>query len=98
MALGMCNAPGTFQRLVNTVLAGLPNCNAYLEDIIVYTTTWEEHTNILEQVFTRLAAASLTLNLAKCEFGKTTVTYLGRQVGQGQVRPIEAKITLTLTR
>lgn len=35
----------------------------------------------------------LTLNLAKCEFGKATVTYLGRQVGQGQVRPVEAKVT-----
>lgn len=47
---------------------------------------------ILEQVFTRLAQASLTLNLAKCEFGKATVTYLGKQVGQGQVRPVEAKV------
>lgn len=48
---------------------------------------------ILEQVFNRLAEASLTLNLAKCEFGKATVTYLGRQVGQGQVLPIEAKVS-----
>lgn len=48
---------------------------------------------ILEQVFTRLAAASLTLNLAKCKFGKATVTYLGRQVGPGQVLPLEAKVS-----
>lgn len=93
MAFGMCNAPATFQRLINTVLAGIANCNAYLDDVIVYTTTWEEHVKILEQVFTRLAAASLTLNLAKCEFGKAIVTYLGRQVGQGQVLPIEAKVS-----
>ena len=92
MAFGMCNAPATFQRLVNSVLAGLSNCNAYLDDLIVYTTAWEEHIQILEQVFARLAGASLTINLAKCEFGKATVTYLGRQVGQGQVRPIEAKV------
>ncbi|XP_030216443.1 uncharacterized protein LOC115546817 [Gadus morhua] len=92
MAFGMCNAPATFQRLVNSVLAGVANCNAYLDDLIVYTTTWEEHMQILDQVFTRLAKASLTLNLAKCEFGKATVTYLGRQVGQGQVRPVDAKV------
>ena len=46
----------------------------------------------LRKVFQRLAQASLTLNLAKCEFGKATVTYLGKQVGQGQVRPLEAKV------
>lgn len=43
-------------------------------------------------MFERLNAASLTLNLAKCEFGKVVVTYLGKRVGQGQVRPVEAKI------
>lgn len=47
----------------------------------------------LEQVFTRLPEASLTVNLAKCEFGKASVTYLGRQVGHGQVLPLEAKVS-----
>lgn len=46
----------------------------------------------LSRIFNRLDEASLTLNLAKCEFGKATVTYLGKQVGQGLVRPIEAKV------
>lgn len=59
----------------------------------MYTPTWEERMMILEQVFTGLADASLTLNLAKCEFGKATVSYLGRQVGQGQVLPVEAKVS-----
>lgn len=85
MAFGMCNAPATFQRLVNTVLSGLQNCNAYLDARIVYTVDWEEHLNVLEKVFSRLAHASLTLNLAKCDFGKATVTYLGRQVGHAPV-------------
>ena len=91
MAFGMCNAPATFQRLVNVVLSGVSNCNAYLDDLIVYTRSWEEHVRVLEQVFTRLRGAKLTLNLAKCDFGAATVTYLGRRVGQGQVRPVEAK-------
>lgn len=64
MAFGMCNAPATFQRLVDSVLAGLSNCNAYLDDSMVYATTWEQHLHTLEQVFTRLSLASLTLNLA----------------------------------
>ena len=86
MAFGLCNAPATFQRLVDTVLAGLTNVNAYLDDLIVFSSTWHGHVNSLREVFSRLAGASLTLNLAKCEFGRGTVTYLGRQVGQGQVR------------
>ena len=93
MAFGMCNAPATFQRLVNNVLQGVPCCNAYLDDLIVHSRTWEEHLATLTKVFARLAQASLTLNLAKCEFGKATVIYLGREVGQGQVRPVEAKVS-----
>lgn len=93
MAFGMCNAPATFQCLINTVLNGIPNCNAYLDDLIVYSTHWTEHINTLRSVFHRLSDTSLTLNLAKCEFGKGTVIYLGRQVGGGEVRPIEVKVS-----
>lgn len=94
MAFGMCNALVTFQRLVNTLLAGVTNCNAYLDDLMVYSSTWEQHFkgDSLREVFSRLVCASFTLSLAKCEFGKGTVTYLGRQVGQGQVQPIEEKV------
>lgn len=73
-----------FQRLVDTVLAGVKNSSAYLDMLLLYLSTWSEHVDTLTKV---------TLNLAKCEFGKGTVTYLGRQVGQGQVRPIEAKVS-----
>lgn len=92
MAFSMCNAPATFQRSGNTVLAGVANCNAHLDDLIVYSFSWAEHMQTLTEVFHRLLSAYLTLNLTKCEFGKGTVTYLGRRVGLGQVRPIEAKI------
>jgi len=93
MAFGLRNAPATFQRLVNIVLADVPNCNAYLDDLVLYSVTWEEHVSLLRTVFERLRAANLTLNLAKCEFGRATVTYLGKEVGQGYVRPVEVKVT-----
>lgn len=92
MAFGMRNAPATFQRLVNLVLAGVPDCTAYLDDVVVYPSDWFVHLGSLRKVFHRLAAALLTLNLAKCEFSKATVTYLGKQVGRGQVRPVEEKV------
>jgi len=48
---------------------------------------------LLHTVFERLEKATLTLNLAKCEFARATVTYLGKEVGQGQVRPVAAKVS-----
>lgn len=48
-------------------------------------------------MFQRLAEASLTLNLSKCEFGKATTTYLGKQVGHGQVRLVDAKVSAVLS-
>lgn len=96
MAFGMRNAPATFQRLMSTVLSGVANCNVYLDDVVIYSSNWSGHVDTLATVFKRLADASLTLNLAKCEFGKATVTYLGKEVGQGKVRPISAKVNAIL--
>ncbi|KAI2647622.1 Retrovirus-related Pol polyprotein from transposon 17.6 [Labeo rohita] len=93
MAFGMRNAPATFQRLMRLVLQDVPDCEAYLDDIVIFSPSWEEHMNSLRTVFARLAKALLTVNLAKCEFAKATITYLGKQVGQGQVKPVNAKIT-----
>lgn len=93
MAFGLRNDPATFQRLVNVVLAGVPKCNAYLDDLVVYSSNWVEHVSLLKTVFSRLEKASLTLNLAKCEFGQATISYLGKQVGRGLVKPVEAKVT-----
>ena len=92
MPFGMCNAPATFQRLVNIVFEDVPNCTAYLDDVVIHSSTWSDHLSTLKSVFQRLEKASLTLNLAKCEFGKATVTYLGKQVGRGQVRPVTGKV------
>lgn len=75
------------------MLAGVPNCNAYLYDLVVYSSEWSEHISLLQTVFERLAKATLTLNIAKCEFAQATVTYLGKEVGQGQVRPVAAKVS-----
>ncbi|KAL7882863.1 hypothetical protein SRHO_G00005210 [Serrasalmus rhombeus] len=75
---------------------GLPNCTAYLDDVVVHSSTWDEHMEMLKAVFERLDHASLTLNLAKCDFGKATVLYLGREVGQGRVRTPTDKVKAIL--
>ncbi|XP_048044029.1 uncharacterized protein LOC125266937 isoform X1 [Megalobrama amblycephala] len=92
MPFGVRNAPATFQRLVNRVLSGLRGCEAYLDDVVLYSSSWLEHLAQIRELFERLAEANLTINLAKCEFGKATVTYLGKVVGRGCVKPISAKV------
>lgn len=87
MPFGVRNAPGTFQWLVNCVLAGLSGCDAYLDDVILCSDTSTNHLAHINKLFRHLSAADLTLNLAKCKFGKASVTYLGKVVGGGQVRP-----------
>uniref|UniRef100_A0A3B1J0P6 Gypsy retrotransposon integrase-like protein 1 n=1 Tax=Astyanax mexicanus TaxID=7994 RepID=A0A3B1J0P6_ASTMX len=93
MPFGFKNAPATFQRLVNTVLSNVPNCSCYLDDLVIYTSDWPTHIKTIATVFKRLEQATLTLNLAKCEFARATVTYLGKIVGQGQVRPVDAQVS-----
>ena len=74
------------------MISGTSGCEAYIDDIIIYTETWAEHIDVLNQFFTRLAEAKLTVNLAKSDFGKATVTFLGHVVGYGTIKPIEAKV------
>ena len=82
MPFGQCNAPATFQRLMNMVLAGLQwtNCLVYLDDVIVMGRTFEEHLHNLAAVFDRLQEANLKLKPQKCTFAKKQVTFLGHIV------------------
>jgi hypothetical protein len=92
MPFGMKNSPATFQRLVNNVISGLKGCDAYIDDIVIYSNDWNEHIRTIRELFRRLSEAKLTVNLAKSEFCHATVTFLGHVVGQGHVRPIDAKV------
>ena len=70
MPFGMMNSAATIQRLMNKVLAGLTNCKAYIDDVIVYSDTWEEHMKHLRALFERFVQANLVVNLKKCELPK----------------------------
>lgn len=92
MSFGLRNTPAPFQWLMNQVVAGLEGCAVYLDDVLVFSDTWTEHMLSIRKLFQRLHDAHLTVNLAKCEFARTTVTYLRKVVGQGQVKPVRAKV------
>ncbi|XP_076049782.1 uncharacterized protein LOC143030516 [Oratosquilla oratoria] len=86
LPFGLRNAPSTFQRLMNFITTGLEGVRCYLDDIVVFGDTWEEHLDRLKTLFAALAANSLTVNLAKSEFGHAQITFLGHVVGQGGTR------------
>ena len=81
-----------FQRLINSIISSIKGCEAYIDDIIIYSGTWDEHIETIQKLFDHLTEANLTINLAKSEFGCATVTYLGHIVGQGRVKPVDVKI------
>ncbi|XP_062907390.1 HSPB1-associated protein 1 homolog isoform X4 [Mobula hypostoma] len=92
LPFGMKNAPGTFPRMIKSVIKGLKNTEAYIDDLVVWSDMWEEHIVAVGELFKRLSEANLTVNLAKSEFSHAQVTYLGYVVGQGQLAPLQAKV------
>jgi hypothetical protein len=92
MPFGMRNAGQTFQRVINSVIADIDQCEAYIDDIVVFSNTFEEHIVQLTNLFRKLSEVNFTVNLHKSDFCKGSITYLGYQVGTNQVRPIEAKV------
>ncbi|XP_072182290.1 uncharacterized protein [Diadema setosum] len=93
MPFGMKGAPATFQRLVDKVLRGAQAyAAAYIDDIVIFSETWEEHVEHLKDVLGRLREAGLTAKPAKCKFGEREVLYLGFVIGGGKVKPEPAKI------
>ena len=89
---GMKNSPATFQRLMNLLISDMDGIDAYIDDVIIYSDSWEQHLMTIRKFYERLTEANLTVNLDKSEFCHGTVTFLGHVVGQGQDKPVLAKI------
>jgi hypothetical protein len=94
LAFGLAGAPSTFTKVIDRVLLGLGTvtCLIYMDNILIFAKTIEEHAERLGQVFEWLRSARFTLNLAKCHFAEGQVEYLGHCVTQDGVRPSEGKV------
>ena len=93
MPFGLCNAPATFQRLMDLILAGLQwsACLVYLDDIIIMGRSFEEHLSNLGAVLERLQKAGLKLKPDKCAFLQKRVLYLGHIVSDQGITPDPGK-------
>ena len=85
-----------FQKCINKVLSDLPFCQAFIDDIIIWSDDFESHAKHVEIVLERLRNAGLTVKLEKCEFGKASIDYLGYQLGDGEIRPGQLKVKALL--
>ena len=92
MPFGMKSSQAKFQRLMNICIQDLEGVEVYVDDIVIFSNTWEEHLKRLEEVLSWLKQANHTVNLTKVDFVKAKVIYLGHVVGHGVVTPIKAKV------
>ena len=91
LPFGISSAPGIFQRVIDSVINGIPGVVAYLDDILITGPTNEAHLQALEEVLSRLEAAGLWAKREKCEFMIPSVTYLGHKIGSEGIHPLPEK-------
>ena len=94
MPFRLTNAPATFQRLMQCVLSGLTyeQCIIYLDDIVVFGGSFQQHLERLKTVFLHLKKAGMKLKPSKCHFMRSEVCYLGHVVSRGGIQADPEKI------
>ena len=92
MPFGLKNGAQAFQRLIDTVCQGLDFTFAYLDDILVFSHSPDEHYNHLRTLFQRLEKFGLIVNVAKCQFGRTEIEFLGHRVTSDNISPLPEKV------
>ena len=95
LTFGFTNAPATFQTLMNDIFRDIMDkyVTVYLDDILIYSATEEEHKKHLESVLSRLRDHKLYAKLEKCEFVRHEVEYLGYIISQSGISPVPEKVT-----
>lgn len=93
MSFGLCNAPAIFQETMNTALAPLLRKGAlvYMDDILIYAKTREEHARILDEALTLLDEKNFYVKLSKCDFEQHELKFLGHIIGQEGIKVDPAK-------
>lgn len=92
LSFGLRNAAQTFQRFMDEVLRGLEFCYAYIDDILVASSSEAEHLQHLEVLFQRRKDYGVVINPTKCVFGQTQVKFLGYSVSKEGTGPLRDKV------
>ena len=94
MPMGLANSPATFQRLMDQVLGNrrFEYALVYLDDVMVHSTSFDDHMVHLESVLECLREASLAVKLKKCSFAQSSTVYLGHVISERGIEPEPAKL------
>jgi len=92
MPFGLSNAPATFQRLIDRVLEGCTFAVGYLDDILVYSASIDQHVVHLREVFERLRRFGLCVSAAKCTLAVTEILFLGYVLTHGRLKASPSKV------
>jgi hypothetical protein len=93
MAFGLKNSPATFQRCISMAIGENEFSLAYLDDIIIFSRTVEDHLIHIESILTSLSKHNLNAKMSKCEFFKKSLTFLGHIVSRDGIRVCPDKVT-----
>ena len=90
----LCNVPSIVMRAMNDFCRPFIDdfVIVYLDDILIFSQTWEEHVKHVKHVLDVLVRKKLYLNMSKCEFGKTSLVYIGYIVGGGELKIDPSKV------
>ena len=89
-----CFSPGVFQRIIDQLIQGIPKTVAYLDDILISGQTMEEHNRNLRAVLKRLRDAGLRLKGDKCEFKKSSISFLGHRIDSEGIHSTQDKVNV----
>ena len=96
LPFGVASAPAIFQKVMDTVLQGLPKVIYYLDDILISASTPEEHLDNVKQVLQRLEQYGIRARKTKCAFMCAAVEYLGHRVDSKGLHTLESKVTAVM--
>ena len=85
MPFGMKNSSATFVRAMRKILNGIVDVECYLDDIVIYTKTLEDHYECLKQLFQRFRDAGVTVRPSKCVVGSNRASFLGHSIESGRI-------------
>jgi hypothetical protein len=92
MPFGIKTAPQIFQKVMDKLLQGIENVACYIDDILIWSKTLEEHYSVLEKVLGRLSQYNVRARLTKCSFMKESIEYLGHHVDRLGIHPSEGNV------
>ena len=87
MPFGMVNSGATLVRGLRKILDGMPGVGSYIDDIVIYSDSWEDHIRTLKELFGRLRKARITARPTNCLLGASRMEFLGHQVGGDVITP-----------